>query len=79
MPKNKTHSGISKRVKVSGSGKLLREKTGKRHLLEKKPSTLTRRYAGIQEVGCVGRSVWCGPHTSTDEWGLLSYLAQDSK
>jgi large subunit ribosomal protein L35 len=50
MPKNKTHSGISKRVKVTGSGKLVREKTGKRHLLEKKPSTLTRRYAGIQEV-----------------------------
>ncbi|NUT45794.1 MAG: 50S ribosomal protein L35, partial [Saccharothrix sp.] len=38
MPKNKSHSGTSKRVKVTGSGKLVREKAGKRHLLEKKSS-----------------------------------------
>jgi large subunit ribosomal protein L35 len=50
MPKNKTHSGISKRVKVTGSGKLLREGTGKRHLLEKKSSKLTRRHAGAKVV-----------------------------
>ena len=50
MPKNKTHKGISKRVRVTGTGKIMREGTGKRHLLEKKPSTLTRRYAGVQEV-----------------------------
>jgi large subunit ribosomal protein L35 len=46
MPKSKTHSGTSKRVKVTGSGKLLREKAGKRHLLEKKSSKLTRRLSG---------------------------------
>ena len=46
MPKNKTHSGTKKRIKVSGSGKLLREKAGKRHLLEKKSSEQTRRLAG---------------------------------
>jgi len=34
MPKNKTHSGASKRFKVTGSGKVLRERAGKRHLLE---------------------------------------------
>ena len=28
MARNKTHSGISKRVKVTGSGKLRREKAG---------------------------------------------------
>jgi large subunit ribosomal protein L35 len=50
MPKNKTHSGISKRVKVTGKGKLMREGTGKRHLLEKKSSKLTRRHAGAKEV-----------------------------
>ena len=50
MPKNKTHSGISKRVKVTGKGKLMREGTGKRHLLEKKSSKLTRRHAGVKEV-----------------------------
>jgi len=50
MPKNKTHSGISKRIKVTGSGRLLRQKAGRRHLLEKKPSTLTRRLEGTTEV-----------------------------
>jgi large subunit ribosomal protein L35 len=50
MPKNKSHSGASKRIKVTGSGKLMREKAGKRHLLEKKPSKLTRRLSGVVEV-----------------------------
>ncbi|HYZ08729.1 MAG TPA: 50S ribosomal protein L35 [Pseudonocardiaceae bacterium] len=50
MPKNKTHKGTAKRVKVSGGGKLLRERAGKRHLLEKKPSTTTRRLAGVVEI-----------------------------
>ncbi|MGH4021941.1 MAG: 50S ribosomal protein L35 [Pseudonocardiaceae bacterium] len=50
MPKNKTHKGTVKRVKVSGGGKLLTQRAGKRHLLEKKPSTLTRRLTGVTEV-----------------------------
>jgi large subunit ribosomal protein L35 len=50
MPKNKSHSGSTKRFKVTGSGKVLREKAGKRHILEKKPSTLTRRLTGTVEV-----------------------------
>jgi large subunit ribosomal protein L35 len=50
MPKQKTHSGAKKRIKVTGSGKLLREKAGKRHLLERKPSKLTRRLTGTTEV-----------------------------
>ena len=50
MPKNKTHKGISKRVKVTAKGKILRQKAGRRHLLEKKPSTLTRRLEGTTEV-----------------------------
>jgi len=49
MPKNKTHSGMKKRVKVTGSGKLLTERAGKRHLLERKPSKLTRRLTGTTE------------------------------
>ena len=48
MPKNKTHSGASKRFKVTGSGKLQREKAGKRHNLEKKPSKVTRRMTGTR-------------------------------
>jgi large subunit ribosomal protein L35 len=50
MPKNKTHSGASKRFRVTGSGKILREKAGKRHNLEKKASKVTRRLAGTVEV-----------------------------
>ncbi|MGH3622823.1 MAG: 50S ribosomal protein L35 [Sciscionella sp.] len=50
MTKNKTHSGMSKRIKVTGSGKLLREKAGRRHLLEKKASKLTRRLEGTTQV-----------------------------
>ena len=50
MPKQKTHSGMKKRIKVTGSGKLLREHAGKRHLLERKPSKLTRRLTGTTEV-----------------------------
>jgi len=32
--KSKTHKAISKRVKVTGTGKMLRRKQGKRHLLQ---------------------------------------------
>ncbi|MGZ6792596.1 MAG: 50S ribosomal protein L35 [Mycobacteriales bacterium] len=50
MPKQKTHSGAKKRIKVTGSGKLRREKAGKRHLLERKSSALTRRLTGTTDV-----------------------------
>jgi large subunit ribosomal protein L35 len=50
MPKNKTHSGTSKRFKISGAGKILRQRAGRRHLLERKPTTLTRRLDGVVEV-----------------------------
>jgi large subunit ribosomal protein L35 len=50
MPKNKTHSGIKKRVKVTGSGKLLSQHSGMRHHLESKPSTLTRRLTGTKSI-----------------------------
>jgi large subunit ribosomal protein L35 len=50
MPKMKTHSGASKRFKVTGSGKLRREKANRRHLLEHKSSRRTRRLEGTTEV-----------------------------
>ena len=50
MPKMKTHSGAKKRFKVTGSGKLLHERTNRRHLLEHKPTTRTRRLAGTEEL-----------------------------
>jgi ribosomal protein L35 len=55
MPKNKTHSGMKKRVKVTGSGKLLTERAGKRHLLEHKPSRVTRRLSGTEELSGADR------------------------
>jgi len=53
MPKNKTHSGIKKRVKVTGSGKLRSQHSGLRHNLEKKPSSLTRRLTGTKAIADV--------------------------
>jgi ribosomal protein L35 len=53
MPKMKGHSSSRKRVKITGSGKLVRQKSGMRHNLEKKPSTLTRRLSGTVEVSPV--------------------------
>lgn len=46
MPKNKTHSGAKKRFRLTGSGKVMREQAGKRHLLEHKSSRVTRRLTG---------------------------------
>ena len=50
MPKMKTHRGAKKRYKVTGTGKILRRKTNRSHILEKKPSKRTRRLAGMTEV-----------------------------
>jgi len=43
MPKNKTHSGASKRFRITGSGKIMRRRAGRNHLLEHKSSRRTRR------------------------------------
>ena len=50
MPKNKPHSGASKRFRVTGTGKIRRQKAGLRHNLESKPSKVTRRLSGTAEV-----------------------------
>ncbi|WP_037370352.1 50S ribosomal protein L35 [Amycolatopsis orientalis] len=50
MPKMKTHSGTSKRIRITGSGKLRRQKAGRRHLMEKKSNRLTRRLEGTTDV-----------------------------
>jgi len=55
MPKMKPHTGMGKRVKVTGRGKLLTEQAGKRHLLEGKSSRRTRRLTGTVEVSSVDR------------------------
>lgn len=50
MAKNKSHSGARKRFRVTGTGKILRQKTGKRHLLEHKAAKVKRRMSGTTEV-----------------------------
>ena len=50
MPKNKTHSGTKKRVRVTGGGKLRTQRAGLRHNFERKSSRLTRRLSGTTEV-----------------------------
>ena len=55
MPKMKPHSGMTKRVKVTGKGKLLVEQAGKRHMLEAKSSRRTRRLTGTVEVSSVDK------------------------
>ncbi|GIH10710.1 50S ribosomal protein L35 [Rhizocola hellebori] len=46
----KRHSGMGKRVKITGSGKILRQQTGLRHRLEVKSSHETRSLSGTVEV-----------------------------
>ena len=50
MPKMKTHSGASKRFKITGSGKLMHRRANRNHLLEHKPSTRTRRLANEEAM-----------------------------
>ena len=46
MPKAKSHSGAKKRFRVTGSGKIVRQKANRRHLMEHKPTSRTRRLDG---------------------------------
>jgi large subunit ribosomal protein L35 len=50
MPKMKPHTGMGKRVKVTGTGKLVHEQSGMRHHLEVKSSRHTRRLSGTVEI-----------------------------
>ena len=43
MPKQKTHKGTAKRVRVTGTGKLMREQANNQHKFEYKSSTRKRR------------------------------------
>lgn len=43
MPKMKSHRGAAKRFKVTGSGKFIKNKAYKSHILEKKSSKRKRK------------------------------------
>ncbi|MGH3660547.1 MAG: 50S ribosomal protein L35 [Micromonosporaceae bacterium] len=50
MPKNKAHSGAKKRFRVTGTGKVMRRRANRNHMLEHKPSTRTRRLWNEVEI-----------------------------
>ena len=50
MPKLKTHRGAAKRFKKTGTGKILRAKAFKRHLLSSKTTKEKRHLSGMVVV-----------------------------
>ena len=50
MPKLKTHSGTKKRIKISGSGKLLRRHAARNHFLQKKQQSRKRAYTKTTDI-----------------------------
>ena len=50
MPKMKTHSGAAKRFRLTGTGKVMRRRANRNHLLEHKSTKRTRRLSSDQVV-----------------------------
>lgn len=50
MPKNKTHSGAKKRFRVTGSGKIMRERARHVHKFQERSSAQARRLANDVQV-----------------------------
>ncbi|MGH8874156.1 MAG: 50S ribosomal protein L35 [Acidimicrobiia bacterium] len=50
MPKMKTHRGAAKRIKVTGSGRLLRQQSGRGHLRLAKGRGRFRRLKGTTDL-----------------------------
>jgi len=50
MPKMKSHRGAAKRFRKTGTGKLVRNKAGRRHILTKKRTKLKRQMRGGELV-----------------------------
>ena len=57
MPKMKTHRGTAKRVRVTGSGKLMRAKAFKSHILTKKSQKRKRNFRHETEVASADAKV----------------------
>ena len=50
MPKIRTHKGTQKRFRVTGTGKIMRRKAFRSHLLEKKSAKRKRAYRTQHEL-----------------------------
>ena len=57
MPKMKTHKGTAKRFRVTGSGKIMRGKAFKSHILEKKSPKRKRGFRQETEVAASDNKV----------------------
>ncbi len=57
MPKMKSHSGTKKRFRVTGSGKLMRAKAFKSHILSKKTTKRKRNFRKEEEIAAADRKV----------------------
>lgn len=58
MPKLKTHKGTAKRIKVTGSGKLVRERAYGNHILAKKSKARKRNIKTAASVeGKIGKNI----------------------
>ncbi|GAC1476537.1 MAG: 50S ribosomal protein L35 [Candidatus Dormibacteraceae bacterium] len=55
MPKIKTQKGIAKRIRVTGTGKLMRASSFKSHLLEHKSAKRKRNQENMQSVSKADR------------------------
>ena len=51
MPKQKTHKGLKKRVKLTGTGKVKRRRSFGSHLMSTKNAKRRRRIAGSSILG----------------------------
>lgn len=50
MPKMKTNSSVKKRFKITGTGKIMRRKSGLRHILTKKSKDVKKQLGHSAEV-----------------------------
>ena len=57
MPKMKTHKGSAKRFRVTGSGKIMRDKAFKSHILTKKSPKRKRNFRHETEVSKADQKV----------------------
>ena len=57
MPKMKTHKGTAKRFRVTGSGKIMRGKAFKSHILTKKSQKRKRNFRKETELDTADKNV----------------------
>lgn len=57
MPKMKTHKGTAKRFRTTGTGKIMRGKAYKSHILEKKSPKRKRNFRQETEVSPADKRV----------------------